>query len=91
MGQIGKIVLWCASFKTSAIARYTALAPHMMPSMPVNVLKVIEPDMTGLLVNSLIVNIKNSSDKLPKTNCSARLALSVPKNIAKVKIPHITK
>ncbi len=63
----------------------------MTPSMPTNVLNVMEPDMTGLLVNSLIANIKNSMDKLPNTNCKARLAFNVPKNMPKVKIPHIMK
>ena len=30
-------------------------------------------------------------NKLPNTNCNARLAFNVPKNIAKVKMPHIKK
>ena len=63
----------------------------MTPSMPVNVLNVIDPVRTGLLVNSRIANMKNSIVKLPKTNCNARLAFNVPKNMPKVKIPHIIK
>ena len=85
------MVLWCTSFRTSAIPRYTALAPQMIPTMPVNVLNVMEPDMTGFLVISRIANIKNNMNKLPNTNCSARLAFNVPKNMPKVKIPHIMK
>ena len=44
-----------------------------------------------MLVNSLIASIKNSMNKLPNTNCNARLAFSVPKNMPKVKMPHIMK
>ena len=63
----------------------------MTPSMPVIVLNVTFPKRTGLLVNSLVINMKNSIVKLPNTNCKARLAFNVPKNMAKVKIPHIRK
>jgi hypothetical protein len=63
----------------------------MTPSMPVIVLNVTVPNRTGLPVNSLIVNMKNSIAKLMNTNCKARLAFNVHKNIAKVKIPHIRK
>ena len=88
---MGNIVFLWASFKTSAIPRYTALKPHMIPTIPVIVLKVIDPDSTGLCVKSLIASMKNRSVKLENTNCNARLAFNVPKNIAKVKIPHIMK
>ena len=59
--------------------------------MPTNVLNVMDPDSTGLLVNSRMASMKKSTNKLPNTNCSARLALSVPKNMPNVKMPHIMK
>jgi len=88
---MGSTVFWFASFMTSAIPRYTALKPQMMPSMPVIVLNVIVPVRTGLPVSYLIVSMKNSIVRLMKTNWSARLAFNVPKNMPKVKIPHIVK
>lgn len=57
----------------------------MMPSYPRNLPKFAFP------VSSLAVNRKNSIAKLMNTNCSARLDFSVPKNIAKVNIPHMKK
>ena len=41
--------------------------------------------------NCAIANIKNSIVRLMNTNCNARLTFSVPKNVARVKMPHIMK
>ena len=49
------------------------------------------PKSAGLPVASLIVSIKNSMNKLAKTNCSVRFDFSVPKNITRVNSPHIKK
>ena len=59
--------------------------------MPVRVLKVNVPKSVGLPVSSLMVSMKNRIVKLMNTNCRARFALSVPKNIAKVNNPHMKK
>jgi hypothetical protein len=63
----------------------------MTPSMPVIVLKVMVLNGVGLLVNSLIVSMKNSITKLINTNCKALFTFRVPKNIPKVNSPHIKK
>ena len=57
----------------------------MIPSKPVIMPKVALP------VKSLAVSKKKSIAKLANTNCRARFFLKVPKNIAKVKKPHIKK
>lgn len=88
---MGSTVFPWASFSTSAIARYTALNPQMMPSMPVRLLKVKFPNSVGLPVKSLIVNMKNRIAKLMNTNCNARFFFSVPKNIDSVNSPHMKK
>ncbi len=88
---MGRTVFLCASLSTSANARYTALSPQMMPSMPVRLPKVNSPNSVGLPVKSLIVNMKNRIAKLMNTNCKARFVLSVPKNIVKVNNPHMKK
>ena len=62
-----------------------ALAPQIMPSIPVIVCK------SGFPVSFTAVSKKNRTVKLPKTNCTARLALNVPQNIKSVNIPHMKK
>jgi len=81
----GRTVFPQVSFNTSARPVYTALNPHMIPSHPAIMPKSLLP------VKSLAVNRKNSIAKLRKTNCRARFALKVPKNIENVNNPHMKK
>lgn len=85
VGNTGRTVFPQVSFSTSARPVYTALNPHMMPSHPAIMPKSVLP------VKSLAVNRKNSIAKLRKTNCRARFALRVPKNIENVNNPHMKK
>jgi len=62
-----------------------ALAPQIIPSIPVIISR------SALPVNRTIVNMKNSTVKLLKTNCNARFILIVPKNISRVNMPHMKK
>jgi len=63
-----------------------ALAPQITPSIP-----AIISNVSGFPVSLTIVNRKNSTVKLLKTNCSERLVFSVPKNISRVNMPHMKK
>ena len=57
----------------------------MTPSIPAILVKSVLPNA------SAADNKKNSMDRLAKTNISPTLVLSVPKNIRRVKRPHINK
>jgi len=93
-GYVGSTVFPWASFSTSAKARYTALAPQMTPSIPimrVNGSKFVVVNDVYDSIADLIASKKNSTAKLMKTNCIARLAFRVPKNMTKVNSPHMKK
>ncbi len=47
--------------------------------------------MNAFCVSSRAVNKKNKRARLEKTNCRARFAFSVPKNITVVNSPHMKK
>jgi len=66
----------------------------MIPSMPmisVNVSRSLAVIVVYANRAYLTVSRKNSIDRLIKINCSARFFLSAPKNIMKVKSPHMKK